>query len=200
MDLIKLVMDLVAGLIGKKEEKVEEIQVLSEPKPVESEPIPAVIEPKEDPKPVEETYRRISPDGLALIKKFEGLRLSAYYCPAGVLTVGYGSTGDHVKVGMILTEAEAEVLLKKDLERFEKGVAALVTVHLTDNQFAALVAFAFNVGLNALKNSTLLKKLNAGDYAGASAEFPRWNKAGGVVMLGLTRRRNAEKDLFLGIG
>lgn len=135
--------------------------------------------------------------GVNLIKSFEGLELKAYRDSVGVLTIGYGSTGSHVYVGQTITEAQAETLLKSDLVRFEKGVSDLVKVPLNQNQFDSLVSFSFNLGLANLKSSTLLRKLNSLDYAGASLEFPRWNRAGGVVLNGLTRRREAEKALFL---
>ncbi len=141
--------------------------------------------------------RRISPAGLALVKASEGLRLKAYRCPADVPTIGYGSTGAHVKMGMTITEAEAERLLLEDLSRFEKGVAE-VGGKMTDGEFSALVSFAFNLGLGALSNSTLLKKHKAGDRKGAALEFKRWNKAGGRVLAGLTKRREAERKLYVG--
>jgi len=137
-----------------------------------------------------------SKKGIDLIKSFEGLELKAYKDSVGVLTIGYGSTGNHVFAGQSITEAQAEDLLKSDLLRFEKGVSAVVTVPLTQNQFDALISFSFNLGLGNLKSSTLLKKLNAKDYTGAANEFTRWNKAGGKVLSGLTRRREAEKNLF----
>jgi lysozyme len=140
---------------------------------------------------------KISQKGIDLVKSFEGLELKSYKDSVGVLTVGYGSTGPHVSAGMIITKEQAEQLLKKDLERFEKGVSELVKVPLTRNQFDSLVSFSFNLGLGNLKSSTLLKKLNASDYIGASREFERWNRAGGKVLAGLTRRRIAERDLFL---
>lgn len=139
---------------------------------------------------------KISKKGLDLIKEYEGLELKAYKDSVGVLTIGYGSTGSHVKPGMTITAQEAEALLLKDVERFEKGVAAAVKVPLNQNQFDALVSFSFNLGLGSLQKSTLLRKLNAGDYAGAQAEFKRWNKAGGVVLRGLVRRRASEALLF----
>lgn len=139
----------------------------------------------------------ISNKGINLIKQFEGLELKAYKDSVGVLTIGYGSTGPHVTVGMTITESQAETLLKKDLSRFEKGVDDLVTVPLNQNQFDALVSFSFNLGLGNLKSSTLLRKLNSLDYIGAANEIPRWDKAGGKVLKGLTRRRLAEKELFL---
>lgn len=140
---------------------------------------------------------KISQKGADLVKSFEGLRLKAYKDSVGVWTWGYGSTGPHVTPDKIGTKEEAEQLLKKDLERFEKGVSDLVKVPLNQNQFDALCSFAFNLGLGNLKSSTLLKKLNAFDYIGASKEFERWNRAGGKVLAGLTRRRIAERDLFL---
>lgn len=140
---------------------------------------------------------RISQKGLNLIKEFEGLELRAYKDSVGVVTIGYGSTGPHVSMGMTITADQAEALLKNDVNRFEKGVIDLVTAPITQNQFDALVSFSFNLGLGNLKASTLLRKLNSLDYVGAANEFPRWNKAGGKVLAGLTRRREAEKKLFL---
>lgn len=139
--------------------------------------------------------RAINAAGLAIVKRSEGLRLKAYICPAGVLTIGYGSTGPHVKPGMTITEDQAEGLLRSDLRRFEDGVAQLAKV-ATDNQYSAMVSFAFNVGLEALKTSTLLRKHNEGDYAGAKAEFARWNKGGGKVLPGLVTRRADEAELY----
>lgn len=141
---------------------------------------------------------KISQNGLDLIKSFEGLELKAYKDSVGVLTVGWGSTGSHVKPGMVITKEQAETLIKQDVSRFEKGISDLVKVPLTQNQFDALVSFSFNLGLGNLKSSTLLKKLNASDYSGAANEFLRWNKAAGKVLNGLTRRRQAEKDMFEG--
>ena len=139
--------------------------------------------------------RQINKAGFDLIRHFEGLRLKSYLCPANVWTVGYGSTGPHVKPGMVITREQADELLQRDLERFERGVAELAP-KATDNQFAALVAFSFNVGLGALKSSTLLKLHNAGDYAGAQKQFTRWNRGGGKILAGLTKRREAEAELY----
>ena len=136
-----------------------------------------------------------------LVKSFEGLRTKAYQDSVKVWTIGYGHTAmsgpPSPQAGMVITEAEAEAILKSDLTKFATGVAILVKEPLTDNEFGAVVSFAFNVGLGNLKTSTLLKKLNAGDKVGASNEFAKWNKAGGKVLAGLTRRRAAEKALFL---
>jgi len=113
------------------------------------------------------------------------------------VTIGYGSTGPHVKMGFMITETEAEALLREDLDRFERGVVNLAGT-MTPGQFSALVAFSFNVGLGAFGSSTLLKKHLAGDHAGAADQFSRWNKAGNKVLAGLTTRRTAERNLYLG--
>lgn len=131
-----------------------------------------------------------------LIKSFEGLELEAYLCPADIWTIGYGHTGN-VKEGDSITKAEAEALLDKDLQTFRNGVKRLVKVPLNENQFGALVSFAYNLGLGSLQSSTLLKMLNAGDYTGAADQFLRWNKSGGKVLTGLVRRREAERAVFL---
>ena len=142
--------------------------------------------------------RKINKAGLDLVKTSEGLRLHAYPDPAtggDPWTIGYGSTGKHVYRGLVITAEQAEALLLKDLSRFEAGVAKLAPVS-TDNQFAALVSFAFNLGLENLKTSTLLRMHNEGDYKGAQKQFIRWNKANGKIMPGLTTRRQAEANLY----
>ena len=142
-----------------------------------------------------------SPDGIALIKQFEGCRLTAYQDSVGVWTIGYGWTrpvdGVPVRAGMTIKQEVAERLLKTGLVGYENDVTKLVRVKLTQGQFDALVSFAYNLGARSLSTSTLLQKLNASDYAGAADEFPRWHKAGGKVLNGLSRRREAEKALFL---
>ncbi len=144
---------------------------------------------------------RISDKGISLIKQFEGLRLTAYQDSVGVWTIGYGWTqpvdGKPIRPGMTIKEETAERLLRTGLVGYESDVSKLVKVKLTQGQFDALVSFAYNLGARALSTSTLLQKLNAGDYAGAADEFPRWNKAGGKALLGLTSRREAERALFL---
>lgn len=140
---------------------------------------------------------KTSTKGLALIQVAEGFRPNAYICPAGVLTIGYGHTGSDVTPGMVITEAQALALLRKDVASFEAAVSALVRVPLTQGQFDALVSFAFNLGAGALKASTLLRLLNGGDYAGAAAQFARWTKGGGKILPGLVKRRAAEARLFL---
>lgn len=138
----------------------------------------------------------ISSNGLNLIKQFEGCCLRSYICPAGILSIGYGSTGPHVRSGMTMTEKEAEELLLKDVARFEEGVNKLVKVSLNQGQFDALVSFSFNVGLNALAESTLLRLLNNGQNEGAASQFSLWVKAGSITLKGLVRRRAAEESLF----
>ena len=139
---------------------------------------------------------KINNKGLELIKKYEGCRLLAYKCPAGVWTIGYGHTAG-VKSGMAITKADAERLLLQDLKRFEEGVETLVKVPLTSNQFSALVSFAFNCGISALRSSTLLKKLNVGNLNGAAREILRWDKVNKKPVEGLTKRRKEEQKLFL---
>lgn len=139
--------------------------------------------------------KRINKAGFDLIRRFEGLRLKAYTCPAGVLTIGYGSTGKHVKPGMVITVEQADELLTKDLARFEDGVNRLAPI-TTDNQFAALVSFAFNVGLGNLEESTLLRMHRDGHYGAAAKQFARWNRAAGKVLPGLVKRRAAEAELY----
>jgi lysozyme len=137
----------------------------------------------------------ISTAGITLIKQFEGCRLEAYLDSVGVPTIGYGST-EGVTMGDKITQEEADALLLEDLVRFEKCVNEHVDVPITQEQYDSLVCFAFNVGCGALIGSTLLKLLNAGNYTAAAQQFLRWDKAGGKVLAGLTRRRHAESDLF----
>ena len=139
-------------------------------------------------------------EGKNLIKKYEGFRSHAYVCPAGVNTIGFGTTrinGKPVPENMKITLDEANVFLDADLYDFENGISSLVKVELNQNQFDALVCFVYNIGLGAFKKSTLLRKLNSEDFDGASKEFLRWNKAGGKVLPGLVRRRESEMNLFL---
>ncbi|SUG33969.1 Lysozyme [Salmonella enterica subsp. arizonae] len=145
-----------------------------------------------------------SEKGIRLIKQFEGCSLTAYPDPGtggDPWSIGYGWThpvdGKPVKRGMTIDQVTADRLLKTGLVGYENDVLKVVRVKLTQGQFDALVSFAYNVGSRALSTSTLLKKLNAGDIKGAADEFLRWNKAGGKVMLGLTNRRKAERDVFL---
>lgn len=142
--------------------------------------------------------RKINAAGLDLIKSFEGLRLKAYICPANVWTIGYGSTGPHVKAGMTITQKEAERLLLDDLERFEAGVDKLLG-NATDDQFSACVSLAFNIGLSAFARSTVLKRHKLKNHVGAANAFLLWNRGGGMILKGLVRRREAERRLYLGL-
>ncbi len=140
---------------------------------------------------------RCSDNGVDLIKRFEGCRLEAYRCPAGVPTIGYGATGPDVKLGMQWTQEQADERLRADLKKFEEGVEALLgDAPTTQGQFDALVSFAYNCGLLALAKSTLLKRHRAGEYLDAAHQFLRWNRANGRVLPGLTRRRQAEAKLY----
>lgn len=138
--------------------------------------------------------------GKDVIKKWEGLRLKAYLCPAGVPTIGYGHTYN-VKMGQTISVVQAELFLDHDYQDAEEQVLSLVTVPLTENQLGALTSFVFNLGSGNLRISTLLRKLNLGDYSGAAEQFGAWNKArvnGAMIALdGLTKRRADEKNLFL---
>ena len=137
----------------------------------------------------------IGQKGIDLIKHFEGCELNAYKCPAGVWTIGYG----HIKgvsEGMSITQEQAEQMLLDELKEYENYINELVIVNLSQNQFDALVSWVYNLGPANLQSSTLLKVLNSGDYSGVPAQIERWNKAGGKVLEGLIRRREAESALF----
>ena len=139
--------------------------------------------------------------GLDLIKKSEGLRLNAYMCPAGIPSIGYGHTKG-VKLGQSISAVEADKLLLQDYKEAEQEVKNLVKVPINENQLGALTSFVFNLGASRLMGSTLLRKLNSGDYIGAAREFEKWVFARDpisgvrVVLNGLERRRKAERDLF----
>jgi lysozyme len=148
---------------------------------------------------------RMSEKGLTLLKEFEGCILKAYKCPAGVWTIGYGSTGPHVKPGMVITKRYALDLLTEDLDRFEKAVIKAVSPTLPEQEeFDAMVSLAFNIGIGAFSKSSVVRNYKKGDRSSAASAFGMWNKArvnGNLVVLaGLTRRRAAEKQLFLSAG
>jgi lysozyme len=157
---------------------------------------PADKQPPEVPAP--RGGRRINDEGFKLLTTFEGCELKAYDDRGGVWTIGYGHTHG-VFEGMSITQAQAEQFLQDDLEKFESFVEDAVKVTVNEDQYSALVCFCFNVGPGAdgFGGSTLLRKLNNGDYQGAAKQFPAWNKQGRVPVLGLTRRRLAEQSLFL---
>ena len=140
--------------------------------------------------------RPIVSEMLDHIRRWEGLRLAAYRDPGGVLTIGYGHTGD-VEAGQRITLDQAEHFLNEDLRTAQDAVERLVKVPLTDRQYSALVSFVFNVGEGQFAESTLLRKLNAGDYSGAADEFLRWTRSGSVELPGLVERRRLEREIFL---
>ena len=139
----------------------------------------------------------INAQGLNLLKRSEGLVLTAYRDPVGIWTIGYGHTGPEVKPGLKISPAQAETLLRKDLGRFEAVVRSLVKAPVNANQFSALVSFTYNVGTGALGQSTLLALLNQQNYQGAADEFSRWVYGGGQTLPGLVKRRSEERSLFL---
>ncbi len=143
--------------------------------------------------------KRVSKAGIDLIHSFESCKMTAYPDPGSVdghpWTIGWGSTGPGIAKGVVWTQAQADERFAADLGRFEKAVALMAPV-TTQNQFDALVSFAYNVGLAALNDSTLLRLHKSGDYVGAKDQFSRWDKNDGRVMKGLTRRRAAEAALY----
>jgi len=137
-----------------------------------------------------------SADGLALTEQFEGCRLAAYQDQVGVWTIGYGHTGQDVVSGLTITLDQAQDFLSDDIEGAADCVNDVVTVQLSQAEFDALVDFVFNLGKGAFEGSTLLKQLNAGNYQAAAAQFDNWDHAGGAVVAGLLRRRQAETARF----
>lgn len=138
-----------------------------------------------------------SDKGIVLIQQHEGLRLQAYLDGGGVLTIGYGHTGEDVTPDLLIDEGEATRLLKSDLNGAEQCVDESVEVELKQPQFDALASFVFNIGCKAFRNSTMLKLLNAGSYEAAAQQFARWNKDNGKIVAGLSKRRADETELFL---
>jgi lysozyme len=139
---------------------------------------------------------KTSKNGIDLIKKYEGCRLTAYVDSAGVWTIGYGHT-QGVKQGDKITQDQADKALIGDLTESENCINAVCRKELTQNQFDALVSFVFNVGCGAFRSSTMLKYINLGKFTQAALEFPKWNKSVGKVLDGLTKRRESEQLLFV---
>lgn len=147
-----------------------------------------------DPEPI-----TMSQDGLVVLKHFEGLRLKAYRDPVGVWTIGYGHTGPDVYEGLVWSQAQADKALRDRLDReFVPGVLAVIKRSMRQHELDAMVDLAYNIGVGAFQGSTLVRKFNSGDIQGAADEFLRWVNAGGKPMLGLRRRRAANRALFLG--
>ena len=145
--------------------------------------------------------RRVSPAGVAVIRHYEGCELTAYPDPGtggDPWTIGFGRTGPEVRRGLVWTQQQADEALVNDLTSTEVRVDALAPMRIPRCQFDALVSFAYNVGVQALRGSTLLLMLTMGNPTGAADQFLRWNRGGGKVLHGLTRRRTAERALFLG--
>lgn len=141
----------------------------------------------------------MSNEGLTVLRHFEGLRLKAYRDPVGVLTIGYGHTGPDVYEGLVWSQAQADKALRDRLQReFVPGVLAVIKRSMRQHELDAMVDLAYNVGVSAFQGSTLVRKFNSGDTQGAADEFLRWVNAGGKPMLGLKRRRVADRALFLG--
>lgn len=143
----------------------------------------------------------LSDNGMKLLEQFEGLRLEAYLDSASIYTIGYGTIkypdGHKVKKGDKITKAQAKEHKLHDLKEFESTVNTSVKVPLTQNQYDALVSLSYNIGSGAFKSSTLLKKLNSGDYKGAAEQFLVWNKVNSKKVQGLVNRREAERNLFI---
>ncbi|MDV2115373.1 lysozyme [Alcaligenes faecalis] len=152
------------------------------------------------PAPVESKPAGMSADGLAILRYFESCELEAYWDADGkVWTIGWGDTGPDVVEGLRITQAEADERLRRRLAReFVPGVLNVLTRPANQAQLDAMVDLAYNIGVSAFQGSTLLRLFNAGDQAGAAEQFPRWNKSGGKVLLGLRRRRAADRARFLG--
>ena len=145
---------------------------------------------------------KISNKGLELIKEFEGFSANAYLCPAKIPTIGYGNTfwedGRKVRIGEQISKSKALELLEFVANKdFADKIFPFIEVSISQNQFDAMVSLAYNIGVGAFSNSTLLKRVNAKDFLGAANEFLKWDKSGGKPLLGLTRRRQREKELFL---
>lgn len=169
-------------------------------------PLPQPVIPNAPYHPGPAAVRNIPSEARKMIESFEGLQLKAYRDEVGIWTIGYGHTGKQhndgtVYPGRVITAEKADQLLDYDMDQFESRVCSLVRIPITDFEFGALVAFDFNTGgltLDGGEPSTLLKLMNVGDRPGVAGQFPLWNHAGGVVLGGLTRRRKAERALFLG--
>lgn len=145
---------------------------------------------------------KLTAEGIALIRRCEGFRATAYRDAVGVWTVGYGHTSmagpPAVMAGLTVSRAEAEAILARDLDNFARGVAAAITTEIDDRQFSALVSFAYNVGLANFRRSSVLKAVNAGDFAAVPRRLQLWTRAGGKILAGLVTRRAAEAAMFIG--
>ena len=145
---------------------------------------------------------KVTDEGLSLIKRFEGFRATAYRCPSGVWTIGYGHTSQAgppvVAPGMLMSEPTAEKVLRADVEAFARGVAGELRRNISEARFSALVSFAYNVGLGGFRSSSVLRAVNAGDFDAVPRRLGLWVKGGGKPLPGLVKRRAAEAALFMG--
>jgi len=141
--------------------------------------------------------RGLNKKGLDLLKSFEGCKLNAYLDVGGIPTIGWGHTGPEVVIGMTMTQPQADAQLEKDLEKFYI-LDHYLEEEVNENQYSALVCLAYNIGLRAVRTSTLLKKINNGDDP--SKEWLKWNYVGGKIIVGLTKRRKAELELYKKVG
>ena len=143
---------------------------------------------------------QVSENIFPILREFEGFSEKAYLDSAGVWTIGYGTTrinGHPVKFGDKISREAAELIMREQLQEHLDAVVKHIKVELTQNQIDAIASFVYNIGAGAFAKSTFLKKLNAEDFDGAASEFKKWNKDNGKVLAGLTKRREAEKELFL---
>lgn len=148
------------------------------------------------------TNYHLSQNGVNLIKKFEGVRLVSYKAvpTEKYYTIGYGHYGSDVHAGQHITLQQAEEMLKKDLKKYENGVNDVLKVPVTQGQFDSMVSLCYNIGVGGFQKSTLIRLVNQKNFSGAALEFLKWNKSSGKVLVGLTNRRNLEKNLFLNGG
>lgn len=143
---------------------------------------------------------KLNAAGIKLIQDFEGLMLEAYRCSAGVLTIGYGHTSaagePFVTPDMKITQAEADAIFRRDVQKYCDGVRGVLQVEVSENQFSAMVSLAYNIGVEAFATSSVLRFTNERRFDEAAASFALWNKAAGQVLRGLVRRRAAEAELY----
>ncbi len=197
---------------GGKPSPKEQIEAVANEPPAVAEPeLPPITHPAPPKRPV--TPHSVSQAAIDLLHHFEGLArvgndglIYSYLCPAKVWTIGWGATGrdpfngGQIGPNTVWTREQAGIRFKQHLAQFERDTRAALTIPTTQGQFDALVSFAYNLGNGALNRSTLLRLHNAGDFEGAAKQFVRWNRAGGQVLRGLTRRREAEAALYQGDG
>ena len=178
---------------------------LFKPRPVTAPQAPAVVKAPRVEGEGPATAPAVPPAAVQIVAEFEGFKATAYLCPAGVWTIGYGTTrwdngAPVVRGDGPVTQEAARRMLRRDLDDAARALDRLVTVPLTEHQRAALISLIYNIGAGAFERSTLRAHLNAGRYVSAAGEFTRWNKGGGAVLPGLVRRRAAEVRLFTGQG